>query len=518
MVVVALLLGAVSFQSISGLAMAEAANSKIEHIIFIVQENHSFDNYFGTYPGANGFPLGISIPMDPTQLNLGSVRPYHLNVAQPILVVGDELPPGISDPSDLATDQGNTVSPFPFNNESIGNDIHHSWEAAHIAYDGGKMDGFIKAQNGNILTMGYYDRKDISYYWDYADNYVLDDNFFSSAMSGTFPNHLYIASGASGPVNLAYPWIKQGGIVDDPDNGFDLESMSLSWSTLAQELTNKSLPWTWYNGITNPLQPTLRDVLPLFTYFRENPDQLTAHVKNTQYFISDIQTGRLPAVSWIMPGWHPPTSPSICANQSLTEHPPARSDCGMDYVTYLVNQLMQSQYWQSTAIVITWDDWGGFYDHVPPPQVDAYGEGFRVPALIVSPWAKHHYVDHTQYEFASLLKLAERNFNLPTLGVRDVKANDMMNSFDFTQAPQPTLIKPADFIGPAVESITSNNVQSSNIGTTITAPQVTQGGSNAPLYFASAVAVAAAAVMIAVMLNYRSRRKSAGQPNLNRRR
>ncbi len=97
MVVVALLLGAVGFQSISGLAMAEVANSKIEHIIFIVQENHSFDNYFGTYPGANGFPLGISIPMDPTQLNLGSVRPYHLNVAQPILIVGDELPPGISD-------------------------------------------------------------------------------------------------------------------------------------------------------------------------------------------------------------------------------------------------------------------------------------------------------------------------------------------------------------------------------------------------------------------------------------
>ena len=93
----------------------------------------------------------------------------------------------------------------------------------------------------------------------------------------------------------------------------------------------------------------------------------------------------------------------------------------MDYVAYLVDQVMQSPYWSSSAIIITWDDWGGFYDHVAPPQVDAYGEGFRVPTIVVSPWAKHGYMDHTQYEFASLLRLAEDNFKLPTLGVRDVR-------------------------------------------------------------------------------------------------
>jgi phospholipase C len=130
----------------------------------------------------------------------------------------------------------------------------------------------------------------------------------------------------------------------------------------------------------------------------------------------------------------------------------------MDYVAYLVNQIMDSPYWASTAIIITWDDYGGFYDHVPPPQIDAYGEGFRVPTLVISPWAKRGFIDHTQYEFASFLKLAEHVFNLPSLGTRDVKANDMMNSFDFNQTPQPPLLEPANFIGPA------NSVGSSTVG------------------------------------------------------
>lgn len=118
----------------------------------------------------------------------------------------------------------------------------------------------------------------------------------------------------------------------------------------------------------------------------------------------------------------------------------------MDYVSYLVNELMMSQYWQSTAIVIIWDDYGGFYDHVPPPQVDTYGEGFRVPTLVVSAWSKPHFIDHTFYEFGSLLRLAEDNFNLPVLGTRDVNASDMMNSFDFNQSPLPPLVEPTNFV------------------------------------------------------------------------
>ena len=141
--------------------------SKIQHIIFIVQENHSFDNYFGTYPGVNGLPDGIAIPIDPNQTNLGIVRPFHLDVTQPISIVGDELPPGVSDSSELGVTGNSSVGPFPFDNESIGGDLSHAWTVAHIDYDNGKMDGFIAGER-STLTMGYYDRNDIPYYWDYA--------------------------------------------------------------------------------------------------------------------------------------------------------------------------------------------------------------------------------------------------------------------------------------------------------------------------------------------------------------
>ena len=175
---------------------------------------------------------------------------------------------------------------------------------------------------------------------------------------------------------------------------------------------------------------------------------------------------------------------------------------------------MQSQYWQSSAIVVTWDDYGGFYDNVPPPQVDAFGEGFRVPTLVISPWAKHGFIDHTQYEFASLLRLAEDNFNLPRLGTRDVTSNDMMNSFDFSQAPQPPLIEPANFVGPATVSTTSSlpqslttlTMESTIISTTTT--QAPQSSLSVPWYLALAAIVTTVAILCAIAMNYRSRAKT----------
>ena len=382
------------------------------------------------------------------------MQPFHLSATVPVSIVGDELPPGVADPEDLAAD-ASISSPFHLTSQSIGRDIAHSAEVAREAYDNGKMDGFVQAEGTN-LTMGYYDRSDIPYYWDYADHFVLDDNFFSSEMGPSFPNHLYIASGADGPTNSSGDWITNGSILGNPPitnlpGGeapiVNWPDANLSWSTLAQELSLGNVSWTWYDGNTDPLAPTLWNVLPLFDYFQVHPDQLTEHVKSTSNFAADIQTGNLPAVSWIMPGkWHPPTLPSVFADESVSEHPPARSDAGMDYVAYLVNQIMSSPYWQSTAIVITQDDYGGFYDHVAPPQIDQSGLGFRVPTLVISPWAKSGYIDHTQYEFASMLKLAEVNFNLTSLGARDVNASDMMNSFNFTQSPTTPLIEPANFV------------------------------------------------------------------------
>jgi phospholipase C len=480
---------------------------KIQHIIFIIQENHSFDNYFGTYPEANGFPPALSIPMDPNQINTGFVKPYHLSVANPIWIVGDELPPGISDPDELAgSGDSTTQSPFAFYNESIAGDLNHSWQVAHLAYDNGRMDGFIAAEK-STLTLGYYDRNDIPYYWDYADHFVLDDNFFSSLMGPSFPNHLYIASGTNGPVNsLNAAWIGQGGIINNPGSGFDWALVTLTWSTLAQELSDANVPWVWYDGKVNPLTPDIWNVLPLFGYFQTHPNELKQHVKNTQHFVSDIQSGSLPAVVWIIPGrWQPPTMPSACSASGVSEHPPARSDCGMDYVSYLVNQVMQSGYWQSTAIVITWDDYGGFYDHLAPPQIDEFGEGFRVPTLIISPWAKQHFIDHTQYEFASMLRLAQVNFNLPTLGTRDAASNDMMNSFDFNQAPLSPLIEPANFVGPTAVATTSSHAQNSNV---LTGAQLMQDISDLGIYSVLAAVVAVGAITAAMVVNHRAKRRS----------
>jgi phospholipase C len=482
----------------------EGSDSKIQHLIFIVQENHSFDDYFGTYPGVNGFSSDAAIPINPNDTRLGYVRPFHLNVSQPILIWGDELPPGVADPDDLQ--QVNSSTPYHFDSESIGRDLSHAWTVAHKAYDNGKMDGFVAAE-GSTLTMGYYDRSDIPYYWDYADQYVLDDNFFSSLMGPSFPNHLYIASGTSGPVTNLPPlclqspcrWILNGHVVDNPPANFNWQGVSLDWATLAQEMSSDNISWAWFDGNAKPTKSNIWDVLPLFTYFQNNPDQLDEHVRNTPVFLNDIQNGQLPLVSWIIPGeWVPPTYPAACQGQSPSEHPPARSDCGMDYVSYLVNQVMQSQYWESSAIIITWDDYGGFYDHVPPPQVDAFGEGFRVPTLVISPWAKHGYVDHMQYEFASLLRLAEDTFNLPTLGTRDVGANDMMNSFDFNQTPQPVLIQPADFVGPAPETTTQTTIPELN---------------SIQTYLVLALLVAVAAIIPAYIIGKRNARRA--QPLTN---
>jgi phospholipase C len=459
----------------SASSSSSSSNPKIQHIIFIIQENHSFDNYFGTFPGANGLSKAprccpVSLSTSPSSSSPAAmVEPYHLNVAQPVMIVGDELPPGqmypnSSDTMSQSLGGGDNVLPFQIPNETV-QDISHAWLAAHTDWNNGLMNGWIVGEKNNE-TMGYYSGQDIPYYWDYAENFVLDDNFFSSLMGPSFPNHLYIASGSSGNGTLSnpnhYPWVVNGSIIDNsPVTGPDFETkvnLNFSWASLAQELSQHQITWKWYAGAKNATALSYWDVLPAFSYFLKHPQVLESNVVGTQNFINSLQNGTLPSISWIMPGsaWAPPiypftAKPAIWACVT-DEHPPGRSDCGMDYVSYLVNAVMNSPYWQSTAIVITWDDYGGFYDHVAPPVVDSLGEGFRVPTLVISPYAKHGYIDHTPYEFGSLLSFVEANFHLPKLGGRDsvgIGRNDMMNSFNFNQALQPPLIVPANFTGPS---------------------------------------------------------------------
>ena len=361
---------------ISSVPVPQRASSNgipIQHVVVIVQENHSFDNYFGTYPGANGLPPGVALPAKPN--GTASVKPFPLN---------SDVPP---------------------------RDICHSWGCAHAEFDGGKMDGFVYTA-ASVMTMGYFDYHQIPYYWDYASQYVLMDNYFSSVAGPSLPNHLYLVAGQS------------GGIVTND------RPATLSFPSVLDELQTSGVSWRYYAQVYasgwNPL-PIFKSLIPNAS--------LTKGIGDTSTFPSDIVAGTLPSVSWVMP-----------QDEKVSEHPPQNVTAGQDWVVGLVNQIMRSQYWWSTAVFITWDDYGGWYDHVPPPQVDKYGYGFRVPCLIISPYAKRGFIDPTLADHSSILKFIETLFNLQPLAARDAAASNLMEAFDFSQKARAPLILPGSYL------------------------------------------------------------------------
>jgi len=388
-----------------------AGLDKIQHFVFIMQENRSFDSYFGTYPGADGIPAGISFldPYDGSQ-----VTPYH-------------------DTSDI-----NLGGP-------------HGWDNAWADIDNGKMDGFLAqaykgiSANGTTFTpsnapghnpkdvMGWHDYHEIPNYWDYAELYVLQDYMFESVASYSLPAHLYMLAAQSG----GYVGYKQP------------MPSTYNFSEITELLTSGKIDWKYYvtSGTLpdtddahvvgsqaqqeqNPDKYTLWNPLPAFPKVQNNPAQ-RSRLQGTSQFYKDASDGNLPQVSWVIP------------SGSVSEHPPAGVREGMAYVTGLVNAVMQGPDWNSTAIFISWDDWGGFYDHVPPPKIDQYGLGIRVPGLVISPYAKQGYIDHKTYSFESWLKIVEERFDIHPMTARDTNAQDMIDSFDFTQKPRaPVILSP----------------------------------------------------------------------------
>ncbi len=360
-----------------------APSGQIEHILFLIQENHSFDNYFGTYPGADGFPKGIKVPAEPG--------------GEPFIV------------------------PFHFTFD-LTHDLPHSWESAHAAIHGGKNDGWIMAEQ-SLDTMGYYDRTDIPNYWAYADHYTLCDQFFSSLAGASLPNHLYAVAAQSGEIiNNDYLRGKPTG-------------EGIKFQSLAELLDSANVTWKYYRGENpkprgaHPKKFDLLNPLPGFKSFMKSKKLMTHLVSTTEYF-RDLCEGTLPSVAWIVP------------TIKESEHPPEDIHVGMWYVTSCINALMKSPYWKNTVLVVTWDDYGGFYDHVAPPQVDKYGYGPRVPAIVISPFARAGFIDKTRYDFTSVLRFIEDRFNLRPLTPRDRLANSIEKSLDLSQQPlNPFLIK-----------------------------------------------------------------------------
>ncbi len=379
-------------------ALAQAptpAATPIEHLVVLMQENHSFDNYFGTYPGADGLPAGLCMPLDPAGPPDGPCQePFHL---------GD---------NDVELD-----------------DPDHSRNTARQQLNGGRMDGFIAAldrrnQDGR-LAMGYYDDRDLPFYWNLADHYVLFDRFFSSAVGGSFINHLYWVAGIpddSGSQELA------AYLADKPTIFDRLQQRGIDWKFYVQNYDPELTYRTVDNYPGNRASQVIWAPLLTFDRFLDDPE-LNGRIVDLSQYYEDLAADTLPAVSFLVP-----SGPS--------EHPPSSVLSGQRFVKTLLQSLMQSEAWDRSAFLLTYDDWGGWYDHVAPPQVDAYGYGFRVPALLVSPYAKQGFVDSTTLDYTSVLAFIENNWGVEPLASRDAAANDLSNAFDFSSPARPAAFLP----------------------------------------------------------------------------
>jgi phospholipase C len=421
--------------------MATRSLGQIKHLIFILQENRSFDNYFGTYPGADGFPSPL--PCLPS-------KDYPKQCFKPYVNHADK---------------------------TYGGPYEHQYQTADI--DHGKMDGFVIQREEELArencgqlkprapiydeegvpqattcvddVMGYHDGTDLANYWAYAKNYVLYDHFFESIESWSQPAHLATFSGWAATCPTNPPDVNKckssfsGDFWNFTDSG---QSEPYLWTDITYLLHEHNITWTAYldNGLSiNPQGTTgvqhTWDVLPGFQTVNDDGELSNAEV-NMKQFYNDAANGTLPQVTWLLPQF------------AESEHPTASISHGQSYVTKLVNSIMAGPDWSSCAIFIEWDDMGGFYDHVAPPfSIDSLGLGTRLPALMISPFAKQGYIDHQVLSTDSYLRLIEDVFTNsermssagrpdPRPDYRDesTQLGNIDKDFDWQKSPRPPML------------------------------------------------------------------------------
>jgi phospholipase C len=458
-----LLTATLLFEFLSCAKSQGGAGIPIEHFIFIIQENHSFDSYFGTFPGADGIPAGTAladypggplvnfpflmttpiVPHDLPHLWLAAQVDYDHGAMDGFMwgeykqgynYYGKAIPVPTPNPS-LVTIVSRNGAPSPL---AVAKKKLHKSEHQEVLSPNGFIDDEdpaapdVEAQNHSVNearprgspnpakrpswvknTLGYMDSTIIPNYWEYAHEFTLCDAFFSSLTGPSMPNHLYAVAGQS------------GGLVDN-DKIYNVPTRGnvgiFSFPSVIELLGQSGVSWKYYNDSATPTAETLWNPLPGFQAYAGDPD-LSQNLVQTAQFYTDLSGGTLPQVCWLAP------------NVLESEHPPGDVTIGMWYVTALVNAVMQSTYWNNCAIIIMWDDYGGFYDHVPPIQTDQYGFGFRVPAIVISPYSISGAIIHTQYDLTSPLKLIETKFGLSPLTTRDGASNTMLECFNFAQTP-----------------------------------------------------------------------------------
>ena len=389
----------------------------IKHVVFVIKENRTFDHLFGRFPGANGVTVGD---------DQGTERPLTRAL--------DKLPA----------------------------DINHCYECALQAWDHGKMDGFATiSEPARLYAYTQYEPDQIPNLWHWAERFVLGDNFFASAQGPSFPNHLYTIAATSGgthenPVQdkqlleqrhqatglfKAWGCDSVGGAyvtVTSSEGVRERVPPCFDFETEGDLLSGAGIPWAYYSA-TQYQNGYLWSAYDAVRHVRQNPQVWQKHIFPVDGLVRDVRDGRLPPVTWVTPRF------------PLSDHPEYSMCWGENWTTRIVNAIMRSPMWKDTAIFITWDDYGGFYDHVPPPQVDGFGFGIRVPLLVISPYAKQGYVDHTLGEFSSILRFIEDNWGLTQLTHRDRDALNLSEAFDFSQsprAPDPLPLRAPDCQGP----------------------------------------------------------------------
>ena len=419
----------------------------INHLVVIYDENHSFDNLYGSFPGANG--ISNASDTSTTQVDLATGQPFTCLPQTDSHLIGTCLP-----------DQPFDITKYVPADQKT-RDLVHRYYQEQVQIDGGKMDQFVTVSDAKGLSLGFYPTDQLPVAKE-AANYVLQDNFFHASFGGSFLNHqwlvcactpvyanavsdgsskdLHTVLGANGlpiaghdgqlttkatgdyAVNTIFP-------ASAPTIPGAPQLPLLTNTTIGDELSSAGVSWAWYSGGWNDAVAGHANSLfqyhhQPFNYYANYAPGMPgrSHLKDETDFIAAAQAGTLPAVSFVKP---------IGADN---EHP-GYTDVlrGEQHLIALINDIRNGPNWKDTAIVITYDEHGGFWDHVAPPtdsqHSDIWGPGSRVPTIVISPLAKRHFVDHTLYDTTSILATIERRWNVAALGTRDSEANDLRRAF-----------------------------------------------------------------------------------------
>lgn len=415
--------------------------TKLNHIVVIYLENRSFDNTYGEFAGADGLAAGAAAPKQVDANGTAYTTLPQVN--------------GSPVPTTLANASFDIAPYVPATTPT--RDLVHRYYQEQVQIDGGKMDKFVQISDALGLSMGFYHTATLPLAAE-AAKYTLCDKFFHSAFGGSFLNHIWFIAAAAptfpnAPASAVAVLDANGKVTTDgfvtPD-GFAVNTAfsvnqphpattpanqlvpNQTMPTIGDRLSDKNVTWAWYSGGWNAALAGTPDPLfqfhhQPFIYFQKYADGTQAkadHLKDEQDFLAAAAAGTLPAVSFVKP---------LGANNEHAGY--ADIMTGEMHTLQLINAVRNGPNWKDAAIIITYDENGGFWDHVAPPAIDKWGPGSRVPALVISPFAKKGFVDHTSYETSSILALIEKRFGLTALGTRDAAAANMTAAFDFSQTP-----------------------------------------------------------------------------------